>query len=112
MADVIQLNQEMMKPENNSGFKSAAEVVNMAVASAVQTEMAMHASFETTTNTALALATAKLAEAAAKGPPGEPEVEIWTKVITTISTSRIDELKSYTEFNKVAKDTLSIFKGS
>ena len=108
MADVIALNQEVLKPQNDSGFKSAAEVVNMAVASAIQTELSMHGSFETTTNTALALATEKLAEAAAK--KDAEGIKNWTQVIETITKSRIDELKSYKEFNKVAKDTLTIFK--
>ena len=110
MADVMQLNEEVLKPGNDSGFKSAAEVVNMAVASGIQTEMAMHSSFETTSNTALALAMEKLSEAAAK--KDAEGIKNWEQVIETITKSRIEALKSYTEFNKVAKDTLNIFKGS
>ena len=111
MADALNgiknLNTEVLSKPNNVASKSAYDVVSMAVASAVQNEMMMHAGFETTTNTALTLATQKMAEAAAT--LDEPKVEMWQKVIDNILKNRATEAETITKFNSMVEDLVNKF---
>ena len=111
MADAMNnfqsMNKEVADNQNNIGIHSAYNVVAMATASALQNEMAMHAGFETTSNTVLALAMEKMVQAAAEENPAG--IEIWQKVITTINQSRAAETENVDKFNKIAENLVKSF---
>jgi hypothetical protein len=104
---VDDINEDVLKRGQEVGLKSAFEVVSMAVATGLQNELAMHSSFETTSNTVLNLALTKMAEAAAnKDAEG---IKNWEQVIESVTKGKIEELKSFTAFNKAAEDLLTQF---
>ncbi|PFX11216.1 hypothetical protein AWC38_SpisGene25193, partial [Stylophora pistillata] len=74
---VDDINEDVLKRGQEFALKSAFEVVSMAVATGLQNELAMHSSFETTSNTVLNLALTKMAEAAAIDD--QPGIENWQK---------------------------------
>ena len=106
MADALNgvksLNTEVLSKPNNVASKSAYDVVSMAVASAVQNEMAMHAGFETTSNTLLALAMQKMAVDPAS-------VTVWQPVIEAVMKARESEAEALKNFNTMAEDLVSKF---
>ena len=79
----------------------------MAVASALQNEMMMHAGIETTNNTAITLAKQKLTQTVAEKKPDE--IENWMKALETLIKSRQDEAESLAAFNKLHKIWLTSF---
>lgn len=104
---VTDLNQEVLSKSNNVGGKSAYEVVAMAGATSIQNELAMHAGFETTSNTVLNLAMQKIAEAAAV--PNQKKVNMWTRVMNSILDARKTETTSVDTFNKAIEELVENF---
>ncbi len=101
------INQEVLDNKNDVASKGAHDIVAMATANALQTEIAMHAGFETTSNTVLTLAMEKMAQDAIDG--NEIGVKIWEKVIASITQSRIKEAEGLEKFHQVAEDLVNNF---
>ncbi|WP_011178482.1 hypothetical protein [Caedibacter taeniospiralis] len=101
------INQRMMDPKNNVASQGAYDIVSMAAASAVQNELAMHSGFETTSNTVLALAMQKMAEAAAID--NEPQIKIWEGIMKSISSNRDAEVANLSKFNEMTQNLVKNF---
>ena len=107
LSAVQDINKELFAPKNDVAGKSAFEVVAMAAATGTQNQMAMHASFETTSNTVLNVAMQKLAEATGKNDA--PAVAAWTTLIATVTTARESEVASFEKFNTMTKSLVENF---